>query len=81
MALAIFEATAQRVTVGELFDTNKRYVYRDTSGALSSSFVKLALEPTIVGFQDKLTYSFDGGLYYINQNLGINPAVVVIGTI
>lgn len=81
MPLAIFDARASRVTVGEIFDTNKKYVYRDTSGVPNTGLMKIPVEPTIVGFEDKLTYAFDGQLYYVNANLGINPALVVIGTI
>lgn len=81
MALAIFDARPDRVTVGDIFDTNKKYVYRDTSGLANSGLLKIPTEPTIVGFEDKLTYGFDGQVYYVNANLGVNPNLVVIGTI
>jgi hypothetical protein len=81
MALAIFDARPDRVVVGEVFDTNKKYVYRDTSGVASPALAKIPTQPTIVGLEDSLTYSFDGGLYYVNTNLGISPTSVVIGTI
>ena len=79
MALAIFDARPDRVQVGELFDTNKRYVYRDQSGGLNSSLLKYATSPTIATQANQMTYSFDGSVFWVGQQLAINPAFFVIG--
>jgi hypothetical protein len=79
MALAIFDARPERVQVGELFDTNKRYVYRDQTGGINPSLVKYATSPTVVGQGNKLTYSFDGVVFWVNQQLPITPTFFVIG--
>lgn len=79
MALAIFDAKPDRVTMGDLFDTNKRYIYKDTTGATGASVVEYATSPTIVGRSNQLTYSFSGDLYYINGQLSVGDTKVRIG--
>lgn len=79
MALAIFDARPDRVQVGDLFDTNKRYIYRSDSGVIDSSNVKIATGPTIVGSGSNLTYSFDGAVYWVNTQLAISPSYAVLG--
>jgi hypothetical protein len=79
MALAIFDARPERVIVGELFDTNKRYIYKDTTGGTGPSFVEYATSPTIVGVDNRLTYSFGGDIYYINAPLSVSDTKVKIG--
>jgi hypothetical protein len=79
MALAIFDVTPQRVRIGEIFDTDKRYLYKASEGVQNPSYVKLATSATIVGSGDALTYSFDGGVYYVNQQLPITPTYAILG--
>ena len=78
MALAIFDARPDRVTVGELFDTNKRYVYKYNPGE-AGSVVEYATSPTIVGSGNQLTYSFNLDTYYVNGQLSVGDTRVKIG--
>lgn len=79
MALAIFDARPDRVMVGDLFDTRKRYVYKDSTGGVGPSFFAYATSPTIVGSGNNLTYSFSGDLYYINTQLPVGETLISIG--
>lgn len=79
MPLAVFDVTPQRVRIGEIFDTEKRYLYKASGGVQNSSYVKLATSATIVGSGDALTYSFDGAVYFVNQQLPITPTFAILG--
>lgn len=79
MALAIFDARPTRVQVGDLFDTEKQYLYRSYSSTLDASLVKFATSATVVGQQSSLTYRFDGAEYYVNTNLPFTPSLVIFG--
>lgn len=79
MALAIFDARPDRVQVGSLFDTNKRYIFRVATGVTDPSQVKIATSATIVGSGANLTYSFDGATYWVNNQLSISPTFAILG--
>lgn len=79
MALAIFDVTPTRVQVGTLFDTEKRYIYKSNVAPADASFVKVATSATVIGYQDKLTYSFDGAVYFVNAQLPLTPTFAVFG--
>lgn len=79
MALAIFDARPSGVTVGSVFDTAKRYIYKDTTGAVGAAFIKYATGPTIVGSGANLTFAFDGASYTINSAVAVSGQYVVMG--
>lgn len=79
MPLAIFDVTPSRVRVGELFDTEKRYLYKSAVGVQNSTYVKIATSATVVGSGDALTYSFDGATFFVNQQLPISPTYAILG--
>lgn len=68
MALRVFEARPDRVQVGNSttaeFDSDRQYVY-----ASPGSTIKFTNDPTIAISGASLTYRFDGGNYYVNDNL------------
>lgn len=40
MALALFDVTPSRVQIGELFDTNRKYVYKDTNNGQLTTTIR-----------------------------------------
>lgn len=82
MPLAVFDVTPSYAKVGDLFDTSKKYVYRDpNNGVGNPSVIKLPRGATMNNFEDRLTYSFDGQSYTINAALTVTGSIMYLGVI
>lgn len=79
MALAILDARPSRVTVGEIFDTEKRYLYKSSSTAVNSSLIKFPTSATAIGSGQDFTYSFDGATYTVNASVPIYSTYIIMG--
>ena len=81
MSLAIFDVTAGHARVGTLFDTSKKYVYRDPQNGGSPSVIRMPLGQTIANSGRNLTFSFDGDTYFINSALAVSGSTIYLGVL
>lgn len=82
MPLVVFDVTSTYAKVGDLFDTNKKYVYKDpNNGVGNPDAIKLPRGATMANYQNNLSYSFDGQTYVINSPVTVNGSVMYLGVI
>lgn len=73
MSLAVFDVTKNHAKIGALFDSSKKYVYKNPYGS-AGAVIRMPHLWTLYNTANSLTYAFDGETFTVGPAPPVLPS-------